>query len=75
MVLPIEIIRADPTLKLSNSVCFIFWQVWFRVNGLLPDELQKSLPNRPPEMQQQGIDGHEGENIFPKSFIFIVKYL
>ncbi|CAN4080482.1 unnamed protein product [Withania somnifera] len=35
-------------------------QVWFRVNGLLPDELQKSLPERPPEMQQQGIDGHEG---------------
>lgn len=35
-------------------------QVWFRVNGLLPDELQKSLPDRPPEMQQQGIDGHEG---------------
>ncbi|WMV10903.1 hypothetical protein MTR67_004288 [Solanum verrucosum] len=34
--------------------------VWFRVNGLLPDELQKSLPERPPEMQQQGIDGHEG---------------
>lgn len=38
-------------------------QVWFRVNGLLPDELQKSLPERPPEMQQQGIDGHEG---FPR---------
>ncbi|CAN4110458.1 unnamed protein product [Withania somnifera] len=35
-------------------------QVWFRVNDLLPDELQKSLPERPPEMQQQGIDGHEG---------------
>ncbi|KAK6804132.1 hypothetical protein RDI58_001916 [Solanum bulbocastanum] len=35
-------------------------QVWFRVNGLLPNELQKSLPERPPEMQQQGIDGHEG---------------
>ncbi|KAJ8565650.1 hypothetical protein K7X08_008226 [Anisodus acutangulus] len=35
-------------------------QVWFRVNGLLPNELQKSLPDRPPEMQQQGIDGHEG---------------
>ncbi|XP_060217040.1 uncharacterized protein LOC132644462 isoform X2 [Lycium barbarum] len=35
-------------------------QVWFRVNGLLPDELQKSLPDRPPEMLQHGIDGHEG---------------
>ncbi|KAK4372194.1 hypothetical protein RND71_007578 [Anisodus tanguticus] len=35
-------------------------EVWFRVNGLLPNELQKSLPDRPPEMQQQGIDGHEG---------------
>ncbi|XP_076943641.1 uncharacterized protein LOC143613952 [Bidens hawaiensis] len=27
-------------------------QVWFRVNGLLPDGLQKSLPDRPPEMLQ-----------------------
>ncbi|MFS8022731.1 putative protein kinase NAK family [Helianthus anomalus] len=27
-------------------------QVWFRVNGLLPDALQKSLPDRPPEMLQ-----------------------
>ncbi|KAM3323345.1 putative serine/threonine-protein kinase DDB [Capsicum chacoense] len=35
-------------------------QVWFRANGLLPDELQKSLPDRPPEMQKQGIDAHEG---------------
>ncbi|XP_024962933.1 AP2-associated protein kinase 1 isoform X2 [Cynara cardunculus var. scolymus] len=27
-------------------------QVWFRVNGLLSDGLQKSLPDRPPEMLQ-----------------------
>ncbi|KAL8229710.1 hypothetical protein R6Q57_014610 [Mikania cordata] len=27
-------------------------QVWFRVNGLLPDAVQKSLPDRPPEMLQ-----------------------
>ncbi|XP_023738861.1 uncharacterized protein LOC111886844 isoform X1 [Lactuca sativa] len=33
-------------------------QVWFRVNGLLPDESQKSLPDRPPEMLQADI--HEG---------------
>ncbi|KAL2461301.1 Protein kinase superfamily protein [Abeliophyllum distichum] len=31
-------------------------QVWFRVNGLLPEGLQKSLPDRPPEMQQQSTD-------------------
>ncbi|KAL3832900.1 hypothetical protein ACJIZ3_007636 [Penstemon smallii] len=31
-------------------------QVWFRVNGLLPDGLQKSLPDSPPEMQQQSSD-------------------
>lgn len=32
--------------------------MWFRVNGLLPDGLQKSLPDRPPEMHQA--DMHEG---------------
>ncbi|KAD4982526.1 hypothetical protein E3N88_19197 [Mikania micrantha] len=37
-------------------------QVWFRVNGLLPDKLQKSLPDRPPEMLQT--DMHDG---VPKS--------
>ncbi|CAA2957098.1 AP2-associated protein kinase 1-like isoform X2 [Olea europaea var. sylvestris] len=31
-------------------------QVWFRVNGLLPEELQKSLPDGPPEIQQQSTD-------------------
>lgn len=31
---------------------------------MLPDELQKSLPDRPPEMKQQGIDGQEG---FPRA--------
>lgn len=36
--------------------------MWFRVNGLLPDGLQKSLPDRPPEMLQA--DMHEG---LPKS--------
>ncbi|XP_057496577.1 uncharacterized protein LOC130781386 isoform X2 [Actinidia eriantha] len=30
-------------------------QVWFRVNDLLPDESQKSLPDRPTELQQLGI--------------------
>jgi AP2-associated kinase len=29
-------------------------QLWFRVNGLLPDELQKSLPDRPLEMPHSG---------------------
>jgi len=39
--------------------------VWFRVNDLLPDDLQKSLPDRPPEMMHQpGTDVHEGT---PKS--------
>ncbi|KAJ4711689.1 Protein kinase superfamily protein [Melia azedarach] len=33
-------------------------QVWFRVNEQLPVGLQKSLPDRPPEMQSAGI--HEG---------------
>ncbi|XP_071706646.1 uncharacterized protein [Rutidosis leptorrhynchoides] len=37
-------------------------QLWFRVNGLLPNELQKSLPDRPPQMLQT--DVHEG---IPKS--------
>ncbi|CAI0552294.1 unnamed protein product [Linum tenue] len=36
-------------------------QVWFRVNELLPVNLQKSLPHVPPESQSQGM--HEG---FPK---------
>lgn len=34
-------------------------QVWFRVNGLLPDGLQKSLPDRPPEVQQHGTETHQ----------------
>ncbi|XP_061996807.1 uncharacterized protein LOC133714660 isoform X1 [Rosa rugosa] len=33
-------------------------QVWFRVNELLPVGLQKSLPDRPPEMHSAG--KHEG---------------
>ncbi|XP_019187035.1 PREDICTED: probable serine/threonine-protein kinase DDB_G0280111 isoform X2 [Ipomoea nil] len=35
-------------------------QVWFRVNNLLPDGLQKSLPDRSPEMMLQSTDLHEG---------------
>ncbi|CAH9122827.1 unnamed protein product [Cuscuta epithymum] len=35
-------------------------QVWFRVNGLLPDGLQKSLPDKAPGLLQQGIDLHDG---------------
>ncbi|KAI8021159.1 hypothetical protein LOK49_LG03G02875 [Camellia lanceoleosa] len=35
-------------------------QVWFRVNDLLPDGLQKSLPEGSPEMHQSGTDIHEG---------------
>ncbi|XP_052170497.1 uncharacterized protein LOC127786845 isoform X1 [Diospyros lotus] len=35
-------------------------QVWFRVNDLLPDGLQKPLPDRSPEMHQPGADIHEG---------------
>lgn len=31
-------------------------QVWFRVNNLLPDGLQKSLPDSPPEMPQNSAD-------------------
>ncbi|KZV25339.1 hypothetical protein F511_24566 [Dorcoceras hygrometricum] len=31
-------------------------QVWFRVNSLLPEGLQKSLPDMPPEIQQQTTD-------------------
>ncbi|KAF5738360.1 AP2-associated protein kinase 1 isoform X3 [Tripterygium wilfordii] len=33
-------------------------QVWFRVNEQLPANMQKSLPDRPPEMKSAGI--HEG---------------
>ena len=41
--------------------CYFVWlmQVWFRVNGLLPDGLQKSLPDRPPEMLKTEV--HEGK--------------
>lgn len=35
-------------------------QVWFRVNELLPVELQKSLPDRPPEMLQSAAEMPEG---------------
>jgi hypothetical protein len=35
--------------------------VWFRVNEQLPANLQKSLPDRPPEMQSTDI--LEGEDI------------
>ncbi|XP_042061304.1 probable serine/threonine-protein kinase DDB_G0280111 [Salvia splendens] len=35
-------------------------QVWFRVNDLLPDELQKPLPDTPPEMLQNSTDTFTG---------------
>ncbi|XP_057980017.1 uncharacterized protein LOC131165886 isoform X2 [Malania oleifera] len=35
-------------------------QVWFRVNEQLPAGLQKSLPDRPPEMRQSSTDIPEG---------------
>ncbi|GAB4832687.1 hypothetical protein Ancab_006702 [Ancistrocladus abbreviatus] len=35
-------------------------QVWFRVNELLPSGLQKSLPDRPPELRQSAADIPEG---------------
>ncbi|CAA7049475.1 unnamed protein product [Microthlaspi erraticum] len=31
-------------------------QIWFRVNEQLPANLQKSLPDRPPEMQSTGVN-------------------
>lgn len=39
----------------------LWLQVWFRVNEQLPANLQKSLPDRPPEMQSTDI--LEGEDI------------
>ncbi|VVB07358.1 unnamed protein product [Arabis nemorensis] len=33
-------------------------QIWFRVNEQLPANLQKSLPDRPPELQSTGV--HDG---------------
>uniref|UniRef100_A0A7N0TQ98 non-specific serine/threonine protein kinase n=1 Tax=Kalanchoe fedtschenkoi TaxID=63787 RepID=A0A7N0TQ98_KALFE len=35
-------------------------QVWFRVNEILPVGSQKSLPDRPPELQQSTTEAHEG---------------
>lgn len=37
-------------------------QVWFRVNDLLPDGLQKSLPDRPPELQQHSAEAYDGSS-------------
>ncbi|GFQ01296.1 probable serine/threonine-protein kinase ddb_g0280111 [Phtheirospermum japonicum] len=34
--------------------------VWFRVNDLLPDGMQKSLPDSPPEMLKHSPDVHAG---------------
>ena len=48
----------------------VWWQVWFRVNDLLPDELQNSLPARPPEVQQPGTDVLEAEDIIFSYFSF-----
>ncbi|XP_047315728.1 probable serine/threonine-protein kinase DDB_G0276461 [Impatiens glandulifera] len=35
-------------------------QVWFRVNNLLPEGLQKSLPDRTPEVNKPATEMHEG---------------
>lgn len=45
------------------------FQVWFRVNGLLPDGLQKSLPDRPPEIPQQNAAVHGGNDILLMVFV------
>lgn len=42
-------------------------QVWFRVNGLLPDGLQKSLPDTPPEMLQTNMN----EGVRPQLYLVI----
>lgn len=34
--------------------------MWFRVNEQLPAASQKSLPDRPPGMNESAVDGHEG---------------
>lgn len=36
-------------MQTKVTYCFLCWQVWFRVNEQLPVELQKSLPDTPPE--------------------------
>lgn len=42
----------DSNILLTDVGIFFPWrQVWFRVNEQLPVGLQKSLPDRPPEMQ------------------------
>lgn len=33
--------------------------MWFRVNEQLPANLQKSLPDRPPEMQADILEGED----------------
>lgn len=49
--------RAAVACIITDSfICLLFLQVWFRVNDLLPDELQKSLPDTPPEMLQNSTD-------------------
>uniref|UniRef100_A0A1J3IW00 non-specific serine/threonine protein kinase n=1 Tax=Noccaea caerulescens TaxID=107243 RepID=A0A1J3IW00_NOCCA len=40
-------------------------QIWFRVNEQLPANLQKSLPDQPPEMQSTGV--HDGSKSASKS--------
>lgn len=56
--------RAKDACTHHNSFCWSFLlQVWFRVNDLLPDGLQKSLPDRPPEMPQHSTDVLTGEDI------------
>ncbi|KAK6933696.1 Protein kinase domain [Dillenia turbinata] len=46
-----------PFISMSLGTNTLF--VWFRVNDLLPVELQKSLPDQPPEMHQSAADSHD----------------
>lgn len=51
-----------------HSFYFVWlMQVWFRVNGLLPDGLQKSLPDTPPEMLQTDMN----EGVRPQLYLVI----
>lgn len=48
---------------------FLPWlQVWFRVNEQLPVNLQKSLPDRPPELPSS--NNHEGDAFFWQRYYF-----
>ncbi|KAG7573414.1 Protein kinase domain [Arabidopsis suecica] len=49
-----EMLQASPDQRPDIT------QIWFRVNEQLPANLQKSLPDRPPEMQSAGV--HDGSS-------------